>query len=375
MPRQHRAPRLPGTTPDTHERTPPAAVAVATSLSTDASLAPRVGAAASTAVQMRALQGAVGNRATQRVMGARPAADAQSYAAEPGTVQRKKNPERERLERVRMWSERLQQDGLDIADATTLAEAFANAGVSIVTLQRFAPLLNQAWTAAELVTLIRKYVGADGGRSLEDWVTFAIRRPDDPDGVATAVRGGQVDWANAAAVFNTHNDRYQRALLNLAGQQTLWILQGGVAALATVDLLDTDRVYRITGGGGPFVVRGDLADLLVRDSLYTVTPSGYTRYAPVNLIEAPNQVNFQATRHFCYLAAGSDAYNAVMGSDDSDVTVTGVENGEVVFDIAGEEHRAAIAPANGDTPFDFDYDASSGTIDHGHPGHAVHNLQ
>ncbi|MDP2327910.1 MAG: hypothetical protein Q8M79_07465, partial [Dehalococcoidia bacterium] len=308
--------------------------------------------------------------------GAQPAAARDVHASDAGTVQRKKkNPERERLERIHMWSERLQQDGLGGGDAIVLGQAFANTGVSIVTLQQFAPLLNQAWTAGELVTLIRKFVGADGGRALEDWVAFAIRRPDDPDAVAAAVRVGQVDWANAAAVFNTHNDRYRRTLLNLAGQQTLWILQGGVAAQATVALLDTDRVYRVTGGGGPFVVRGDLADLLVRDSLYTVTPSGYTRYAPVNLIEVPNQVNFQAARHFCYLADGSDAYDAVMGSDDSEVTVTGVENGEVVFDIAGEEHRAAIAPANGDTPFDFDYDASDGSISHGHPGHAVHNLQ
>ncbi|MDO9444003.1 MAG: hypothetical protein Q7K37_01705, partial [Dehalococcoidia bacterium] len=88
-----------------------------------ASRAARLGAAAPhAAAPMRALQGAVGNRAVQRVMGSRQQAAARDvHASDAGTVQRKKNPERERLERIRMWSERIQQDGDDAEEALEYA--------------------------------------------------------------------------------------------------------------------------------------------------------------------------------------------------------------------------------------------------------------
>lgn len=312
--------------------------------------------------QVRALQGAVGNRALSRLL---------DRAA--GAIQRAKNPERERLERIRMWSQLLQQkDGLAPADADTLAEAFANTKASIVTLEEFAPLLGLGWTAPVLVTLIRKFIGDPGGREAMDWVLFAGRRPDDADAVAAGVRAGQVDWVNAAASFRTHNDRYTATPQTPTGKVRVCVLDGDHAALEEQTLDGTQTVYRITGGHAPFLASGELKDLLLSDSQYDVTATGYTRHAPVNLVEAPGQVDFAATRHFTYMPSAGAVHDAVMGSDDADITILRIEGDSVIFDISGDEHALSLVPVDGYEPFDFDYNAAAGTISHGHPGHALY---
>lgn len=136
---------------------------------------------------------------------------------------------------------------------------------------------------------------------------------------AGAAQGGRVDWDNAEVVFYTRNTR------NNLG-----------------------------------------------NSRYTVTAKRYQRHAPVNTYDAPREVDFDAPRHFVYLANGSDAYNAVMRSQDADVHIVRIEGGNVVMNIAGNEHRARIRPQAGDCPFDFDYDAEHGTISHGHVGHELY---
>lgn len=312
---------------------------------------------------LRALQGTLGNRAVQRLL----------RSKSDGTAQRKPDPERERLERVRMWGELLQQrNGLVPADAHTLAEAFANTGTSIVTLQGFAPLLSSGWTAAGLVTLIRKFTGESGGRSLDDWVTFAVRRPGDPDAVATGVRAGQVDWVNVSASFKTHNDRYTAAARTPAGKQRVFTFDGTRAALQEQTLDGTQTVYEITGEDSRFLVTAELKDLLLSDSQYHVTPAGYTRHAPVNLVEAPGEVDFTASRHFTYMPASGPVHTAIMSSDDPDLTVKRIEGGSVIFDVSGTEYPLSLAPQAGYQPFDFNYDAATGSITEGHPGHPLY---
>ncbi|MGE3960097.1 MAG: hypothetical protein AB7F65_00275 [Dehalococcoidia bacterium] len=314
------------------------------------------------AAQARALQGAVGNRALSRLVD-----------ATLGAAQRKKNPERERLERIRMWSELLQQkEGLAPADARTLAEAFANTGTSIVTLEEFAPLLGLGWTAGPLVTLIRKYLGDDGGRTQEDWCVFAVRRADDPDAVADSVRAGQVDWVNAPATFHTGNDRYTATEMTPTGDFDVFVLEVDHAEVEERTLDGSQTVYLIESDEVEFVATGELRDLLLSDSLYNVTATGYTRYAPVNMVERPAEVNFAATRHFTYMTPGSEAEDAVMHSDDADMRVVRLEGDSVIFDIGGDEFALSRTPAAGDLPFDFDYDSATGTIAHGHPGHALY---
>lgn len=376
MPRHYRATRA---TPDApanpHERAAQAPVATMPAARSDAATAPRAGVAASTVGQMRALQDAVGNRAAQRVMGARQAPEAHVHAAETGTVQRKKNPERERLERIRMWGLLFEQNGIDVDEAAQYANAFANASVSAATVLAFARPLHEDWHAEDVIGLINEYCADDLGRPLEVWVGLAVRG-DDLDEVSEDAKAGVVNWANAPAVFYTHNDRYQTTRVDLVGAHPVYHLQGGVAVSQTVDLPDGEEVFEVTGGKATFHVRGDLRALTTSDSRYTVTPGGYTRYAPVNMVESPAQVNFQETRHFCYLPAGSEVYDTVLGNDDdSDFHVTAIDGGKVVWDIAGDEFHAPIAPRNGYTPFDFDYDASDGSIAHGHPGHTLYGLR
>ena len=332
--------------------------------------------AAPTAAPMRALQAAVGNRAAQRVIGTQQAPEGHVHAAEPGTVQwKKKNPERERLERVRMWGQLFEQNGIDVDEAAEYAAAFANTSVSAATVLAFARPLHEEWHAEDVIDLINQYRADDLGRPLEVWVGLAVRG-DDLDEVADDAEAGVVNWANAPAVFFTDNDRYQTARVDLVGAHPVYHLQGGVAVRRTVNLPDGEDVFQVTGGRSTFHVRGNLEALITSDSRYSVNPSGYTRYAPVNLVEAPGQVNFQETRHFCYLPPGSPVYDAVMGNDnDADFHVTAIEGGKVVWDIAGETFYAPIAPRNGYSPFDFDYDASDGSISGGHPGHALYGLR
>ena len=376
MPRHYRATRAAAATPtNPHERPSEAAIATMPSRRSDAAAAPRLGPGASTVGQMRALQGAVGNRAAQRVMGAQPAPEAHAQTAQPGTVQRKKNPERERLERVRMWGLLFEQKGIDAEEAAEYAAAFANTSVSAATVLAFAGPLHEDWHAEDVIALINEYRADDLGRPLEVWVGLAVRG-DDLGKVSDDAEAGVVNWANAPAVFYTHNDRYQTTRVDLVGAHPVYHLQGGMAVSQTVDLPDGEDVFEVTGGNATFHVRGDLRALITSDSRYTVTPGGYTRYAPVNMVEAPGQVNFQETRHFCYLPPGSTVYDAVLGNDDdSDFHVTAIEGGKVVWDIADDEFRAPIAPRNGYTPFDFDYDASDGSISGGHPGHSLYGLR
>ena len=322
------------------------------------------GEARPSARQVRALQGAVGNHALSRLLD-----------GSGGAIQRAKNPERERLERIRMWSQLLQQkDGLAPAAADTLAEAFANTKTSIVTLEEFAPLLGLGWTAPVLVTLIRKFVGDPGGREASDWVAFAGRRPDNADAVADGVRAGQVDWVNVAASFRTHNDRYTATPQTPTGKVRVCVLDGDHAALEEQTLDGTQTVYRITGGRAPFLASDELKDLLLADSQYNVSATGYTRHATVNLVEAPGQVDFAATRHFTYMPSAGTVNTAIMSSDDADITVLRLEGDSVIFDISGAEHALSLSPVDDYMPFDFDYNAAAGTISHGHPGHALYTV-
>ncbi|MEX2228846.1 MAG: hypothetical protein WEB13_04315 [Dehalococcoidia bacterium] len=111
------------------------------------------------------------------------------------------------------------------------------------------------------------------------------------------------------------------------------------------------------------------------DSEYTVSATGYQRYAPVNTVRAPNQVRFSAKRHFCYLTPGTGAYQAVMGSSDAQTQIVAIAGSDVTFRVRGRIYVVSIDPAEGDCPFDFDYDPTTGTIAHGHVGHELYDLQ
>src|SRR5205814_974112 len=153
------------------------------------------------------------------------------------------------------------------------------------------------------------------------------------------------------------------------------VLRGDAAVEETVRVSARDDIYIMTHRDGVFNATDEVAALLTTDSTYTVTANAYTRYAPVNIYDAPRQVHFRAPRHFCYMAPGSAGYATVMGNNnDADFLVTRVEGGQVVFNIAGEVHRFRTQPQNGDFPFDFDYNPANGTIAHGHPGHALYGL-
>lgn len=342
-----------------------------------ASRAARLGAAAPhAAAPMRALQGAVGNRAVQRVMGSRQQAAARDvHASDAGTVQRKKNPERERLERIRMWSERIQQDGVDAEEALEYAEAFANRSTSIITVLAFAVPLHEEWHAADVIELVNEFVADPGGRTLNEWVTLGIRS-DDLGDVPDAARAGNVEWVNAAATFSTANDRYTTTLVKPVGDYRVYALQGANAVLEDVTLPDGGKpVHYVQGAGKKFLAREDLKDLITSDSVYTVTATDYRRYAPVNTVHAPVQVNFQATRHFVYVTKGTEAYKAIRAAGSGVLRVTAVRNGQVIFDVNGDEHGASIEPSEGDQPFDFNYNAGTGGLSHRHFGHPLYDLR
>ena len=64
-----------------------------------------------------------------------------------------------------------------------------------------------------------------------------------------------------------------------------------------------------------------------------------------------------------------------MKSQDSDIRIVGVSGGRVKVYV-GRQYRLElrIQPKEGDCPFDFDYDPSTGTISHGHVGHELYGL-
>lgn len=113
--------------------------------------------------------------------------------------------------------------------------------------------------------------------------------------------GATLTWDNVAATFRTQNDRYTPDMLDIRGTRTIWHYSGGAARREEVEVTEESPAYWMTSGpafGPPFIASTALKDMLTMDSTYTVTASGYTRYAPVNLVEDPEQVNFTQDRSF-----------------------------------------------------------------------------
>lgn len=111
------------------------------------------------------------------------------------------------------------------------------------------------------------------------------------------------------------------------------------------------------------------------NSQYTITgnPNRMVRYAPINRIRAPDQVNFDEARAVCYLQPGSPSYADIMSEgDDTKITVYTVLGESIVFKAPGRFVNATRTPATGWCVFDcFN---NNGVLSHIHVGHAVINL-
>jgi hypothetical protein len=112
------------------------------------------------------------------------------------------------------------------------------------------------------------------------------------------------------------------------------------------------------------------------NSRYTINgnPNRMQRYAPINTVRAPNQVNFDAAKAVCYLPPGSPTEEEIMNEgNDANITIFSVVGEVILFKLPGLVMSGTRIPATGWKVFDcFNNDGILSSI---HVGHAVLNLR
>lgn len=106
------------------------------------------------------------------------------------------------------------------------------------------------------------------------------------------------------------------------------------------------------------------------DSVYTVTASGMTRYAPVNKERAPGQVD-TGNPAICYLEA-SKISPIMQEGDDSKITIAGVVGINVYIRVGTEIVTATLQPAVG--LYTFDAVNTGGILSSIHVGHTINKI-
>ncbi len=148
------------------------------------------------------MQATVGNRHLQGQLMQMARSKAGSRGAPPP---RRRNPERVRSERERVWRQRLVQRGAPLATATALAADFAHRerGVSIAVVEVFAGSLGATWDAVAIGQLIDAFRLSDGERSAQTWCGIAIRLPNEVTATAKFARIVGEWSANPLAALTT----------------------------------------------------------------------------------------------------------------------------------------------------------------------------
>ncbi len=108
------------------------------------------------------------------------------------------------------------------------------------------------------------------------------------------------------------------------------------------------------------------------DSKYTVTLNAMTRFAPVNLLRAPAQVN-TGNPSICYLDPKSQLYTRIMRTlDDSKIKIESAVLNIISVNADGLIGAAFRKPETDLVTFDFVN--NNGVLSHIHVGHKVYRL-
>ena len=108
------------------------------------------------------------------------------------------------------------------------------------------------------------------------------------------------------------------------------------------------------------------------NSHYSVLITSMTRFAPININRASNQVN-TGNPSICYLIPNSKLYDRIMHTtDDSKITIENVILDSIIVNADNFKGLALRKPQKGFVPFDFVN--NGGTLTSIHVGHEIHEF-